>query len=82
MSGFEFSAENLKNPKLPPDLRILELEGVPATEESLQGYGYIVNDPEDFTVAKRTFEIVKWPVSGWRQMDPDSKVLLLLPQPL
>ena len=31
---------------------------------------YVVHSPEDFTVEKRTFEIVKWPVQGWRQLDP------------
>ncbi|CAM9863070.1 unnamed protein product [Ectocarpus fasciculatus] len=69
---FIFSAENFRDPKLPAGLRILELEAAVATEESLQGYGSIVHDPNDFTVEKKSFEIVKWPVSGWRSLDPDT----------
>merc|ERR1719326_849853 len=32
--------------------------------------GFVVTDPEDFTVEKGTFEIVPWPVQGWRPLDP------------
>ena len=40
--------------------------------EDLAGYGYLVEDLNDFTAESGTFEIVKWPVSGWRQLDPDT----------
>ena len=70
MSSFEFNAENFRDPKLPAGLRVIDIEATPATDESLDGYGYLVHDPNDFTVEKKTFEIVKWPVSGWRLLDP------------
>ncbi|CAK0863265.1 unnamed protein product [Prorocentrum cordatum] len=41
-----------------------------ATDETLAGLGRIVTDPDAFTVGRGTFEIVKWPCSGWRQLDP------------
>ena len=50
----------------------VEIKPVLATDESLQGYGYLVRDPKDYTTAKKTFEIVPWPVQGWRQLDPDT----------
>jgi hypothetical protein len=71
--SFVFTAENFRDPQLPANLCILEVVAVPATVESLQGYGYLVEDPEEFTTEKKTFEIVKWPVAGWRQLDPESK---------
>ena len=48
--------------------------------KQLEGYGKLVEDPSHFTAdgpssgsegaPQRTFEIVKWPVQGWRQLDP------------
>lgn len=70
--SFVFSSQNFQDPKLPPGLSILPVPVVQATEESLRGYGRIVYRPEDFTAANQTFEIVKWPVAGWRQLDPDT----------
>ena len=74
MSSFVFNSENFQDPQLPAGLRILELVPEQATEESLTGFGRLVHDIDDFTTDKKTFEIVKWPVSGWRQLDPDSKI--------
>jgi hypothetical protein len=39
---------------------------VEAMEESLQGYGHLVDSP-DFPI-----EIVRWPAPDWRPVDPDS----------
>ena len=51
-------------------LNIVDVPLVEATDKSLVGYWAIVHDPEDFTVAKRTFEIVPWPTQRWRKLDP------------
>merc|ERR1711936_1095976 len=67
---FIFTEENFRNPKLPSGLSIVDVPLVLATEQSLQGYGAIVDDPDDFTVEKGTFEIVPWPTQGWRELDP------------
>ena len=58
---FVFTAENFRNPDLPCGLHIVDVPLVEATKESLEGYGVIVEDPEDFTVEKGTFEIVANP---------------------
>lgn len=41
-----------------------------ASDDTLAGLGRLVHDPEDFTVAGKTFEITKWPQLGWRPLDP------------
>ena len=41
-----------------------------ATEKSLAGYGRLVHSADEFTVEKNNFEILPWPVSGWRTLDP------------
>lgn len=40
---------------------------VPASDEALEGYGCLVDDPEDFPI-----EIVRWPPQGWRPVDENS----------
>ena len=48
----------------------LDLHTVPliaATNESLEGYGCLVDDPDIFEI-----EIVRWPAQGWRPVDPDT----------
>ena len=47
------------------DITILELPLVEATQESLKGYGLLVDDYD-----AQEIEIVTWPVPGWRQCDP------------
>ncbi|MGO1117655.1 ureidoglycolate lyase [Rhodovibrionaceae bacterium A322] len=47
------------------DLTRVSIPVVEATEESLQGFGQIVTDPYQHPI-----EIVPWPLSGWRKMDP------------
>lgn len=69
-STFVFSPENFRAPKLPHGLKVQDVALQPATDETLKGFGKLVRDPEDFTVAKRTFEITPWPKQGWRELDP------------
>jgi ureidoglycolate lyase len=40
---------------------------VAASEESLKGYGCLVDDPKGFAI-----EIVRWPAQGWRPVDANS----------
>ena len=47
-----------------PSLPILDVPLVTATEDSVEGYGYLVEDPESFDI-----EIVQWPAQGWRPVD-------------
>ena len=54
----------------PSDKPALPLRDVPlivATDESVQGYGALVEHPDDIEI-----EIVRWPATGWRQVDEDS----------
>ncbi len=47
-----------------------ELYPVPlieATAQSVEGYGCLVDDPDDIDI-----EIVRWPAQGWRPVDIDS----------
>ena len=69
---FVFTKENFLAPKLPCGLQILDVPLVLATDESLKGFGRIVQDPDEFTTSKNNFEIEKWPVQGWRQLDPET----------
>lgn len=47
-----------------PSLDVCEVPLIIATEESVHGYGHMVDAPED-----RDIEIVTWPASGWRPVD-------------
>jgi ureidoglycolate lyase len=40
---------------------------VAATAQSLNGYGFMVDDPRNFPI-----EIVRWPAQGWRAVDANS----------
>ena len=55
------------HPSEKPSLRVVEAPLVVATNETLKGYGYLVDDPEGFEI-----EIVRWPAQGWRPVDEDS----------
>ena len=54
------------DPPIGPGLRLVEAPLVVATEESLRGYGRLVDDP-----GRCRIEIVRWPARGWRPVDPD-----------
>jgi hypothetical protein len=60
-------APNYLAPDVPAGLPWLTVPVVEATAERLQGYGHIVADPE-----RHAIEIVRWPATGWRPVDPDS----------
>jgi len=47
--------------------RVHETPLVAATNESLAGYGCLVDDPKSFRI-----EIVRWPAQGWRPIDANS----------
>ena len=51
--------KNLTVPSIPPGLRLVETRIVPATPESLAGYGQLVFDSDNHPV-----EIVRWPAKG------------------
>ncbi len=55
------------NPELPNDLKRYSIKTVEATNESLKGYGYLVNDPKEVEI-----EITRWPALGSRPVDTDS----------
>jgi len=47
-----------------PSLPVITVPLIEATDDSVQGYGCLVDDPVGFAI-----EIVQWPVQGWRQLD-------------
>ena len=47
--------------------RVHDTPLVIATDESLKGYGRLVDDPKSFAI-----EIVRWPKQGWRPIDENS----------
>lgn len=57
----------LFDPADKPSLDLFDVPLVVATEESVHGYGYLVDDPDSFEI-----EIVRWPAQGWRKVDEDS----------
>jgi hypothetical protein len=50
-----------------PSLPLFPVPLVPATDESIKGYGRLVDDPGACDI-----EIVRWPAQGWRPVDEDS----------
>ena len=61
------SAPDYLNPDLPTDLKWLRTPVVRATARALAGYGCLVDDP-----ASQIVEIVRWPATGTRPVDPDT----------
>jgi ureidoglycolate lyase len=47
--------------------KVFETPLVQASEETLKGYGHIVESPETYPI-----EIVQWPAQGWRPVDENS----------
>lgn len=47
-----------------PSLQRFDVPLIAATDDSVKGYGYLVDNPDDCVV-----EIVRWPVPGWRPVD-------------
>ena len=61
------SSSELLNPELPEKLDRVRIPVVKATDESLKGFGCLVEKQED-----QEIEIVRWPHQGWREVDPDT----------
>jgi ureidoglycolate lyase len=59
--------EYLFDPSDKPALPLHDVPLIVATDESVQGYGALVEHPDDIEI-----EIVRWPATGWRQVDEDS----------
>ena len=57
----------LFDPADKPSLPLHEVPLVTATDDSVQGYGWLVDHPDDIDI-----EIVRWPATGWRKVDEDS----------
>jgi hypothetical protein len=55
------------NPNIPSNMKRVSIAMMDATNESLQGYGCLVDTPDDFKV-----KIVRWPAKGWRPVDTDT----------
>jgi ureidoglycolate lyase len=47
-----------------PSRDLVNVPLIKATDESVKGYGYLVEDPDDCEI-----EIVTWPAQGWRPVD-------------
>lgn len=60
-------APDYLNPGLPAGLQHMRIPVIAATEESVKGYGCLVDDPASFKV-----QITRWPAQGWRPVDIDS----------
>ena len=72
-SEFTFTSENFRSPNLKKVKNIVELPVINVVDnKDLAGYGYLVDDVNNFTFESGNFEIVKWPTSGWRKLDPDT----------
>ena len=52
------------SPDVPEELPWYDVPLVVASDDSVRGYGCLVDDPEHFDI-----EIVQWPASGWRPID-------------
>lgn len=61
------AAPDYLNPGLSRGLNRISIPIVDATPESLDGFGYLFDDPDLVRV-----EIVRWPAQGWRPVDEDS----------
>ena len=52
------------SPDVPAQLPWHDVPLVVATDETVDGYGCLVDDPDNFEI-----EIVQWPAQGWRPVD-------------
>ena len=52
------------SPDVPDRLPWYDVPLVVASDETVRGFGCLVDDPEDFDI-----EIVQWPAQGWRPVD-------------
>jgi hypothetical protein len=61
------NSNQLLHPELPLNLKRVRIPIVEASEKTLEGYGYLVEKPEEAII-----EIVQWPAKSWRNVDPDT----------
>ena len=59
-------APNYLNPEIPAGLERVRIPVVEATPENLEGYGYLLDSPDQIDI-----EIKRWPAQGWRPVDSD-----------
>jgi hypothetical protein len=52
------------SPDVPAELPWHDVPLLVASDDTVQSYGYLVDDPDDFEI-----EIVQWPALGWRPID-------------
>lgn len=55
------------DPSEKPSRDLFEVPLIVATDESVKGYGCLVDDPAKFDI-----EIVQWPAQGWRPIDANT----------
>ena len=56
---YVFSEDNFRNPDIGHGLDVHDVPLCLATAESLKGFGQIISSPDELTVDKGNFEIVK-----------------------
>lgn len=64
LSSATAKSPDFLNPDIPGDLPQLDMPVVVASDKTLEGYGCLVEDYENFPI-----EIVTWPTSGSRKVD-------------
>ncbi|MEQ8357164.1 MAG: ureidoglycolate lyase [Kiloniellaceae bacterium] len=57
----------LFDPDEKPSLPLHQVPLIVASDDSVEGYGSLVEDPDCFDI-----EIVRWPAQGWRPVDEDT----------
>ena len=70
--SFVFTSENFSKPPLPSKPQVINVPLYPATKENLKGFGHLVHSADEFKTEKGNFEIVSWPLNGWRTLDPET----------
>jgi len=72
--AYIFTSDNIRKPQLPAGLNVVDVPLTPATdEEALAAVGaHLVSSRDEISIEKGNFDITPWPVSGWRQLDPDT----------
>ena len=70
--AFVFDEASFRDPDIPKGLKVVDVPVRLATPESLKGFGLLISERDELTAEKKNFEIVKWPVSGWRKLDPNT----------
>jgi ureidoglycolate lyase len=70
---FVFTADNFSCPNLPAGLKVVNVPLVEASDDTLASFGArLISGPDEISCENGNFDIVKWPVSGWRKLDPNT----------